>query len=318
MNSPPTCPSCGERSRLDVVSETPTDAVWDALEAALHRPYPRALRERNTPTATLTLRACRACDLRFFWPLRAGDAEFYASIVEEGGYTTEKWEFGWVRARTSAGSRALDVGCGHGTFLAGLQRRGDEVFGLEQSGGVAERTAARGIPVSMDPLETFSLSRSGAFDFASAFHVLEHVTDPVGFVRDMARCVRPGGSLFLSVPNDARTFRPALEPLDFPPHHITRWTERALTSLALRLGLRVAEFGFEPLARETARHVVEKRVHGVVERALPVVGGAVGAVAGWASSRALFPSARLYDRLEIARRFELRGLAVVARFEVPT
>lgn len=317
MNPPPTCPACGETARLEVLSETPRDAVWDALEAALRRAYPRATRDRNTPEPTLTLRVCRACDLRFFWPLRAGDAEFYGSIVEEGGYTTEKWEFGWVRARTDAGSRALDVGCGQGTFLAGLQARGDQVMGLEQSEGVAARTAARGITVSMDPLGDFSVARPGSFDFACAFHVLEHVTDPVGFVRDLARCVRPGGSLFLSVPNDERTFRPALEPLDFPPHHITRWTRRSLGALAVGLGLSEVEFGCEPLARETARYVVEKRVQSAIERTIPRVGHALGAAAGWLGSRALFPSERLYGRLDVARRFDLHGLALVGRFEVP-
>ena len=317
MSPPPTCPACGESARLDLLSETLVDVIWDALEAVLHRDYPLAVRARNTPERTLTLRRCGACDLRFFWPLRAGDAEFYAPVVDDVGYTTEKWEFGWVRARSAAGSRALDVGCGHGVFLAGLLRRGDTVFGLEQSDEVAARTAARGIPMSMESIESFSRSNAGAFDFASAFHVLEHVTDPAGFVRDVARCVRPGGSVFLSMPNDERTFRPALEPLDFPPHHVTRWTERSLRALADRLGLRVVEVGFEPLAHDTARYVLEKRLHAAVRASVPVVGQALGAAVGFLASRALFPSRRLYDAAEVARRFDLHGLALVARMEVP-
>ncbi|MDO9022685.1 MAG: class I SAM-dependent methyltransferase [Deltaproteobacteria bacterium] len=317
MNPSPICPACGERERLVVLSETPVDVVWDALEGVLRRVLPPALRARNTPEATLTLRRCDACDLRFFWPLRAGDAEFYASVVDDVGYRTEKWEFAWVRARTAAGSRALDVGCGHGVFLAGLLRRGDTVFGLEQSDEVAARTAARGIPMSMESIETYARANAGAYDFASAFHVLEHVTDPPAFVRDVARCVRPGGSVFLSMPNDERTFRPTLEPLDFPPHHLTRWTERALRSLAGRLGLRVVEVGFEPLAHDTARYTLEKRLHAAVRASVPAVGNALGAAAGFLAARAIFPSRRLYEAAELARRFELRGLSLVARLEVP-
>ena len=55
-----------------------------------------------------------------------------------------------------------------------------------------------------------------------------------------------GGRLLLSVPNRERTWRDEGEPMDRPPHHVTRWGPEQLTRLAERTGLAVQEVRFEP------------------------------------------------------------------------
>ncbi len=46
----------------------------------------------------------------------------------------------------------------------------------------------------------------GAFDFVIANHVLEHVTDPIGTLREWHRILKDGGVLFLGLPDKRYTF----------------------------------------------------------------------------------------------------------------
>lgn len=59
-----------------------------------------------------------------------------------------------------------------------------------------------------------------AFDFVIASHVLEHLEDPVRSVLNLVRVVRPGGAVFIAIPDRRRTFdvsRPAT-----PIEHVMR------------------------------------------------------------------------------------------------
>jgi Methyltransferase domain len=53
--------------------------------------------------------------------------------------------------------------------------------------------------------ELFSLS-SGSQDFVVANHFLEHTQDPITTLRNFCRVVRPGGHLYIAVPDQTSTF----------------------------------------------------------------------------------------------------------------
>ena len=60
-----------------------------------------------------------------------------------------------------------------------------------------------------------------SFDAAVCFEVIEHVADPAALVRELARVLRPGGTLAISTPNarmerlhrEIRGPRPGVVPL---------------------------------------------------------------------------------------------------------
>jgi hypothetical protein len=85
-------------------------------------------------------------------------------------------------------------------------------------------------------------------ELLTLFQVVEHVSDPVGFVISASRLVKPGGFISIAVPSDKRMLG-LLEndPADWPPHHVSRWRLKDLRFLGERAGLELVEEGANPL-----------------------------------------------------------------------
>lgn len=96
--------------------------------------------------------------------------------------------------------RLLDVGCAIGTELAAAQARGWEAIGLELSKTSLAVARERGLDARGDRLDEAGLA-DGHFDLVTLNHVLEHIPDPAPFLADVCRVLRPGGLLFVAVPN---------------------------------------------------------------------------------------------------------------------
>src|SRR5829696_8992596 len=101
-----------------------------------------------------------------------------------------------------AGMRLLDVGCGPGTITLDLAEAvgpSGQVVGVENVDGplaAARRNAAarRDERTRFERADVMTLPYAAAsFDVVHAHQVLQHLTDPVGALREMARVTRPGG-----------------------------------------------------------------------------------------------------------------------------
>jgi 2-polyprenyl-3-methyl-5-hydroxy-6-metoxy-1,4-benzoquinol methylase len=166
------------------------------------------------------------------------------------------------RAPGEAPGRVLDVGCGEGHFAVELARAGFAVVGVD----VAEeplRRARAGHPdldlrvVSVDgpwPLE------DAGFDIVWAGETIEHVADTAGWLSEVRRVLRSGGSLLLSTPAHGRltVLRLALSHRAFDLHfdpradHLRFYTPRTLARLLEDFGfdeVRVRAAAGPPLAR---------------------------------------------------------------------
>jgi SAM-dependent methyltransferase len=99
----------------------------------------------------------------------------------------------------------LDVGTGIGEFLRHAGKFFD-VVGTEISDEAIRLARNRfGIAILKGTLAEPLKLEPGSFDAVSLIHVLEHVSDPVDTIARCRRLLRPGGWLFVAVPNDSPT-----------------------------------------------------------------------------------------------------------------
>jgi SAM-dependent methyltransferase len=128
--------------------------------------------------------------------------------------------------------RALDVGCGTGSFAPVLRGFCDEVHGVDLlpppalpgTGGPLARASAEHLPFA-----------DQTFDLVSLFDVLEHLDDDKQALIEAFRVLRPGGLLVASVPAYGWLYANN----DRIAGHRRRYARRGLRLLAARAKLRV-------------------------------------------------------------------------------
>lgn len=142
------------------------------------------------------------------------------------------------------GCRVLEVGSGYGFLLQALQRRfGVVPVGVELSKEEADYSRrVNGIETYETALERSGLPK-GSFALVACFETIEHVPDPVRFIRSLSDYVEPGGALLIMTDNFASRAARRLGPR-FPkwiPHqHVCHFTEDSLCrAIAAEPSLRI-------------------------------------------------------------------------------
>lgn len=198
--------------------------------------------------ARVDLLQCDACDLGFFIPACAGDGGFYEQLqTHDWYYQDEKPEYGFARDLVPPGSTVLEVGCGKGAFRSFLPES-VRYTGLEFNDAAIRKARAAGLDVIKQPVEEH-VAGGRQYDVVCSFQVLEHVTAPGEFFHACAAALRPGGKVIIAVPaQDSFLAIAANSPLNMPPHHLTRWSDEALSNLARAEHLENIQIWHEPVA----------------------------------------------------------------------
>lgn len=240
------CPLCG--CTLEPIGRSYTiDEIlrlWDPV-----RFDPGIVDEHRNQSGHTRPHACPGCGLEIFLPPIIGTPAFYAALQGSPHapyYVEEKWDFDEALADAIGCESLIEIGCGPGAFLERARRHVPGSYGVEHNVGALEEARRKGLTI-FGPGEDV-LAAVGHVDAAFSFHVLEHVVDPVEFLRELCVLVKPGGRIGISVPNmdgPVRHIIPCAS--NMPPHHATRWRLRTLRTLAKRVGLRVTRIAFEPL-----------------------------------------------------------------------
>lgn len=144
-------------------------------------------------------------------------------------------------AKGAGVQRLVDVGAGYGIFLDEWRKRCPDVraLAIEPSRALAAECRAKGFEVVEDIVENVS-GYDGDADLVVCFEVLEHAYDPLAFIRNLLRLVRPGGLVFVStLCADGFDIQMLWEKSNsiFPPHHINFLSVPGFERLFQRAGL---------------------------------------------------------------------------------
>lgn len=138
-----------------------------------------------------------------------------------------------------------DIGAGFGIFLEELKKRwpGTCTVAIEPSFDMAERCRNKKlevIPITLEEIEGWD----SRFDLLVSFELMEHIQNPVNFIRQVRRLLKPGGHFFLTTLNgqgfDIQVLWEKSKSVS-PPHHLNFFNPESLSRLLEREGFVIEE-----------------------------------------------------------------------------
>ena len=207
---------------------------------------------------------CESCQVRYQYPglTPEEEVEFYAAEFEQFMSLRSGADGGWlkaddhVKANQATSERRmkyllpnlgnkldiLEIGCSSGFMLYPLITAGHVCTGIEPSGAFGDFVKKNGIEVfeSMDDLSTSQPSK--CYDLVMHFFVLEHISDPVTFLRRQLDILKPGGKIIFEIPNASDPLSslydiPAFERFYWSKAHPWYFNEHSLRYLMDKLGV---------------------------------------------------------------------------------
>jgi 2-polyprenyl-3-methyl-5-hydroxy-6-metoxy-1,4-benzoquinol methylase len=141
----------------------------------------------------------------------------------------------------------LDVGCGNGEFIARMRSLGWKVSGVDPDPKAVSYGRSRGLELFNGMIS--DVPESARYDVITLNHVIEHVVDPVGLLRECRKRLRPGtGRLIIATPNIHSLghwwFKGYWRGLEVP-RHLILFSLAALRECARQAGLTVQYLGTE-------------------------------------------------------------------------
>jgi SAM-dependent methyltransferase len=101
-----------------------------------------------------------------------------------------------LRVDSGKGRSVAGIGCGYGGMLLMMKERGFSVAGCDISMRALTFCREKGIDVACGKFPGIPFEPS-SFDMVVSTHVIEHMSDPRGFIAELSTLVKPGGHLVI-------------------------------------------------------------------------------------------------------------------------
>ncbi|MDZ4149988.1 class I SAM-dependent methyltransferase, partial [Methylicorpusculum sp.] len=138
----------------------------------------------------------------------------------------------------------LDVGCGNGRYLDGMNKLGWNAKGVEFNESAVKVCRLSGLDVHHGDLFSANF-KDNSFDVINVSHVVEHVPNPRAFFSELSRILKQNGQLIIKTPNSkalGRLFFNTNWYANDVPRHIYLFSEKNLSELAQRSDLKINQF----------------------------------------------------------------------------
>jgi len=196
---------------------------------------------------------CDECGLVYLSKQDHLDADHYENLGMHDGETPDIES--WLRETQTDDERryqflkdkitnktVLDFGCGVGGFLDKAKQSATSVDGLELERALQPSFKQRGLHVFSRLDEAIQSGRR--WDVVTAFHVVEHLPDPVSTIKELATLLSGGGEIIIEVPSSDDALLTLYENNSFQEftywsQHLYLFNASTMRSLIDKAGLRL-------------------------------------------------------------------------------
>jgi SAM-dependent methyltransferase len=141
----------------------------------------------------------------------------------------------------------LDLGSGTGSFVKEMKDHGWQVTGLEPDPD-ARNVAKEHFDCELADSDKLFHLAPNSFDTITLWHVLEHIHDLTGYIRQLKVLMKDSGRLIIAVPNyksfDASTYKEYWAAYDVP-RHLYHFSPSSMKILIEKTGMKI--LGYKPM-----------------------------------------------------------------------
>ena len=167
---------------------------------------------------------CKNCDVRYLFPQlnseeeklfykkefesfmdkRSGKSSGWLKVEKHIKQNTEtfKRRLKYIKPYLSKSDSILEIGCSSGFMLYPFLKKGHDCIGIEPSGVFSDYVKKRGIKV-YESLKKLNHKDKSKFNLIFHFFVLEHISDPIKFLKEQLLVLKKGGKIIFEIPNVA-------------------------------------------------------------------------------------------------------------------
>lgn len=153
-----------------------------------------------------------------------------------------------IRGLLERGNSIADCGCGGGSLLDFLSGMAGKTVAIEPLSEFHDSLRSRGHAPYKSIKSAISEGQEETIDLALSFHVIEHTEDPIDYLEDIYRLLKPGGKAYVHTPNlNDILMKVAFDkfaPFNFRTQHNYYFTEKSLCWMSEKAGFSVEKITF--------------------------------------------------------------------------
>ena len=181
----------------------------------LNVPCPLCGSNRRTPIhkeGDFIMNRCISCGFIYMSPRpdKSFIIKFYQHYLPKNSDEIYKWKkmtekvfekaANFIESNTKRKGKILDVGCGFGFFVKEMKERGWEAEGVDLSAYAINFGRKYNLSLFKSTIWDMHYP-DDYFDVITAFYLIEHLEDPLGFIKEVLRILKPGGIFLARYPH---------------------------------------------------------------------------------------------------------------------